>query len=139
MRSQGELSPVMLSRWKAEFLERATMVFGRETKDAEKLKKDYEAKKEQLEQLVGQLTVEVNWLKKNMVSKTSVETSDYCLFTILPFGTPATVVGICLPGRSVRSDCLNYARSPISIEGGHNLFFSNLCLDNGVHYTIPTL
>ncbi|WP_339186043.1 IS3 family transposase [Brevibacillus sp. FSL K6-6036] len=66
-----ELSPVMLSRWKAEFLERASMVFGRETKEAEKIKRNYEDKQEQLEKLVGQLTLEVNWLKKNLVSKTS--------------------------------------------------------------------
>lgn len=59
-----ELSPVMLSRWKGEFLERASMVFGRESKAVEKLKRSYEEKQEQLEKLVGQLTLEVNWLKK---------------------------------------------------------------------------
>lgn len=59
-----EVSPVMLSRWKAEFLERASMVFGRETKAAEKMKRGYEEKQEELEKLVGQLTLEVNWLKK---------------------------------------------------------------------------
>jgi len=59
-----ELSPVMISRWKAEFLERAPLVFGRGTKEVEKVKKVYESKQENLEQLVGQLTVEVNWLKK---------------------------------------------------------------------------
>ncbi|GCL74910.1 hypothetical protein PN4B1_48960 [Paenibacillus naphthalenovorans] len=63
-----ELSPVMLSRWKAEFLERASMVFGRETKEAEKIKRNYEDKQEQLEKLVGQLTLEVNWLKKKIWS-----------------------------------------------------------------------
>ena len=66
-----ELSPVMLSRWKAEFLERASTVFGRETKEAENIKKNYEDKQEQLEKLVGQLTLEVNWLKKNLASKVS--------------------------------------------------------------------
>ena len=59
-----EISPVMLSRWKGEFLERASMVFGRESKAAEKMKRSYEEKQEQLEKLVGQLTLEVNWLKK---------------------------------------------------------------------------
>lgn len=62
--SKYELSPVMVSRWKAEFMERASMVFGQKTKDMEKMKKEYETKQENLEQLVGQLTVEVNWLKK---------------------------------------------------------------------------
>lgn len=62
--SKYELSPVMVSRWKAEFLERASTVFGRGTKELEKIKKEYESKQENLEQLVDQLTVEVNWLKK---------------------------------------------------------------------------
>ncbi|WP_027415422.1 transposase, partial [Aneurinibacillus terranovensis] len=61
-----EISPVMLSRWKGEFLERASMVFGRESKAAEKMKRSYEEKQEQLEKLVGQLTLEVNWLKKKI-------------------------------------------------------------------------
>jgi putative transposase len=45
-------------------MERASMVFGRETKEAEKMKRSYEEKQEQLEKLVGQLTLEVSWLKK---------------------------------------------------------------------------
>ena len=59
-----EVSPVMASRWKAEFLERASSVFEKKTNDVEKVKKEYESKQENLEKLVGQLTVEVDWLKK---------------------------------------------------------------------------
>lgn len=59
-----EMSPVMISRWKAEFLDRASTVFEKKIGDAEKLKKEYESKQEHLEKLVGQLTVEVDWLKK---------------------------------------------------------------------------
>lgn len=59
-----ELSPVMISRWKAEFMERASSVFEKKSNDVDKLKKEYESKQEQLEKLVGQLTVEVDWLKK---------------------------------------------------------------------------
>lgn len=59
-----EMSLVMVSRWKAEFLERASMVFEKKTMEADKLKKEYESKQEHLEKLVGQLTVEVDWLKK---------------------------------------------------------------------------
>ncbi|MCZ8520980.1 MULTISPECIES: IS3 family transposase [Paenibacillus] len=68
-----ELSPVMISRWKAEFLERASTVFEKKTQEAEKLKKEYESKQEHLEKLVAQLTVEVDWLKKNLVSNESLE------------------------------------------------------------------
>jgi transposase len=62
--SKFEVSPVMISRWKAEFLERASVVFEKKTSETEKLKKEYESKQEHLEKLVGQLTVEVDWLKK---------------------------------------------------------------------------
>lgn len=62
--SKYEISPVMISRWKAEFLSRASMVFEKGTSEADKLKKEYESKQERLEKLVGQLTVEVDWLKK---------------------------------------------------------------------------
>ncbi|MGY4112022.1 transposase [Aeribacillus sp. SP014] len=59
-----ELSPVMVSCWKAEFLERSSMVFEKGSSEVDKIRKEYEAKQENLEKLVGQLTVEVDWLKK---------------------------------------------------------------------------
>jgi len=59
-----EVSPVMVSRWKAEFLERASSLFEKKSNDVDKMKKEYENKQEHLEKLVGQLTVEVDWLKK---------------------------------------------------------------------------
>lgn len=66
-----ELSPVMISRWKAEFLERSSMVFQKGPSEVEKVRKEYESKQENLEKLVGQLTVEVDWLKKNLDSNKS--------------------------------------------------------------------
>ncbi|WP_159881029.1 transposase [Paenibacillus puerhi] len=68
-----EMSPVMISRWKAEFLECASTVFEKKTSEADKLKKEYESKQEHLEKLVGQLTVEVNWLKKNLALNEPLE------------------------------------------------------------------
>lgn len=59
-----ELNPVMISRWKAEFLERASLVFEKGSNEAEKIRKEYESKQEHLEKLVGQLTIEIDWLKK---------------------------------------------------------------------------
>jgi putative transposase len=69
-----ELSPVMFSRWKSEFLEQATTVFEKKTSEVDKMKKEYESKQKHLEQLVGQLTVEVDWLKKNLASNEPSET-----------------------------------------------------------------
>lgn len=69
-----EISPVMLSRWKAEFIERAPSVFEKKSSEADKVRKEYESKQEHLEKLVGQLTIEVDWLKKkNLASNESVE------------------------------------------------------------------
>nr|WP_127572435.1 MULTISPECIES: IS3 family transposase [Paenibacillus] len=68
-----ELSPVMISRWKSEFLERATTVFEKKTSEVDKVRKEYESKQEHLEKLVGQLTVEVDWLKKNLAINESPE------------------------------------------------------------------
>ena len=59
-----DVSPVVLSRWKKEFLERASDVFKKGPSEAEK---ELEQSKEHiadLERKVGQLTYEVDWLKK---------------------------------------------------------------------------
>jgi len=58
------LNPMLIGRWKAEFLERASMVFEKGPSEAEKLKREFEEKQELLEKKIGQLTVEVDWLKK---------------------------------------------------------------------------
>ena len=62
-----EVHPNMLSRWKQEFLERAPGVFERGKSEAEKELKEQKHKTEELEKLVGQLTYEVDWLKKKSV------------------------------------------------------------------------
>lgn len=72
--SKYELSPVMVSRWKAEFLERASTVFEKKASEVDKVRKEYKAKQEHLEKLVGQLTVEVDWLKKNLALNESLQT-----------------------------------------------------------------
>lgn len=59
-----DISPVVLSRWKKEFVDRASEVFKKgPSEDA----KELEEKREHiaaLEQKIGQLTYEVDWLKK---------------------------------------------------------------------------
>jgi putative transposase len=59
------ISPVLISRWKAEFLENAATIFKKggptETEKELEAERDRVAK---LERKVGQLTYEVDWLKK---------------------------------------------------------------------------
>ena len=63
--SREGISPVLVSRWKAEFLENAATLLKKSgPTDAEK---ELEAERERvanLERKVGQLTYEVDWLKK---------------------------------------------------------------------------
>jgi len=59
-----EVSPQLISRWKAEFLENMPAVFDKKSAELEKLKQEHAAEKEALINQIGQLTVDVNWLKK---------------------------------------------------------------------------
>lgn len=62
--SEYGISPVMLSRWKKEFLERAPEVFARGATDAEKELEKERDHIERLERKVGQLSYELDWVKK---------------------------------------------------------------------------
>lgn len=58
------ISPVVISRWKSEFLERAAEIFKKGPSSAEKELDEKNERVAQLERKVGQLTYEVDWLKK---------------------------------------------------------------------------
>lgn len=60
-----EVSPQLISRWKTEFLNNMPAVFDKKSVEIEELKQDHEAEKEELINQIGQLTVDMNWLKKN--------------------------------------------------------------------------
>ena len=59
-----EVSPQLISRWKAEFIENMPAVFNKKNTEVEKIKQEHAAEKEDLINQIGQLTVDVNWLKK---------------------------------------------------------------------------
>lgn len=59
-----EVSPQLISRWKAEFVENMPAVFNKKNTEIEKMKQEHAAEKEELINQIGQLTVDVNWLKK---------------------------------------------------------------------------
>ncbi|AUS98022.1 hypothetical protein CDQ83_12820 [Clostridium thermosuccinogenes] len=62
--AEYEIHPNQLSRWKAEFISNAGRVFSKETDEVEKVKQAYEKEKDELLKQIGQLSYEVNWLKK---------------------------------------------------------------------------
>jgi transposase-like protein len=59
-----EIHTGLLTRWKQEFLEHSQDAFRRGKSQAEKELRSERDKTQQLEKLVGQLTYEVDWLKK---------------------------------------------------------------------------
>jgi putative transposase len=67
------INPVVIGRWKSEFLERAAEIFKKGPSEAEKELEEKNIHVAELERKVGQLTYEVDWLKKNL-SKLSDQT-----------------------------------------------------------------
>jgi len=61
--AENNLHPVQVTQWKGQMLESAAGVFARGRDKAEQTQ-DAEKEKERLERKVGQLVVEVDWLKK---------------------------------------------------------------------------
>jgi transposase len=59
-----KVSPQLISRWRTEFLENMPAVFDKKATEMEKLKQEHVAEKEELINQIGQLTVDMNWLKK---------------------------------------------------------------------------
>jgi transposase-like protein len=57
----------LISRWKSEFLANMSTVFDKKTNETEKLKQEHEAEKEALVNKIGQLTMDIDWLKKKQL------------------------------------------------------------------------
>ena len=62
-----DVSQQLISRWKSDFLSNMATVFDKKTNETEKLKIEYEAEKEALVTKIGQLTIDIDWLKKKQV------------------------------------------------------------------------
>jgi transposase-like protein len=58
------VSPQLISRWKVDFIEHMPAVFDKKNTEVEQMKKDHSSEKQDLINQIGQLTVDVNWLKK---------------------------------------------------------------------------
>jgi len=58
------VSPQLISRWKVEFIENMPVVFDKKKTEVEQMKKEHYAEKEDLINQIGQLTVDLTWLKK---------------------------------------------------------------------------
>lgn len=63
--SKYELHPGQVRQWKREFLDNAESVF-KNSKEEKKHLEQLESEKNDLENLIGQQTIEINFLKKNL-------------------------------------------------------------------------
>lgn len=59
-----DIAQPVLSRWKADFIANMAFVFDKKGEEIEKVKQEYEAEKERLVQKIGELTLDVDFLKK---------------------------------------------------------------------------
>jgi len=57
----------LISRWKSEFLGNMSTVFDKKNNETAKLKQEHEAEKEALVNKIGQLTMDIDWLKKKQL------------------------------------------------------------------------
>ena len=66
-----DIAQPVLSRWKIEFISGMPTVFDKKGENVEKLKQEHEEEKELLIKKIGELSMDVDWLKKkhNQVSQ----------------------------------------------------------------------
>jgi len=71
MASKYQLNPQMVSQWKSEFVKKAPAVFEKSKDEAGELRKEMDEKEAQYQKLIGQLSYEVDWLKKNLAANST--------------------------------------------------------------------
>jgi transposase-like protein len=62
--AEYEIHPNQLQRWKSEAAEKMHLLFTKDSDEIGKLKKKHESEIEDLTKQIGQLSIEVNWMKK---------------------------------------------------------------------------
>ena len=62
--AEYEIHPNQLLRWKSEAVEKMHILFTKESDEVDKLQKKHDSEVQDLTQQIGQLSIEVNWLKK---------------------------------------------------------------------------
>jgi len=59
-----EIAQPVLSRWKAEFIDNMPAIFDKKGENIEKVQKEHEEEKERLIKKIGELSMDVDYLKK---------------------------------------------------------------------------
>jgi putative transposase len=63
----------MISQWKSEFIKNASDVFEKTKDDAGKLQKELDEKEARYQQIIGQMSCEIDWLKNNLASSSTAQ------------------------------------------------------------------
>ena len=65
--SEKEIAPNQIRKWKNEFTENAALVFdNKRDKEYKQKQQEFTAKEDELYKNIGQLTTQINWLKKKI-------------------------------------------------------------------------
>jgi transposase-like protein len=59
-----EIAQPVLSRWKSEFIDNMPAIFDKKGENTEKIQKEHEEEKERLIKKIGELSMDVDYLKK---------------------------------------------------------------------------
>lgn len=59
-----QLSPQQISKWKRDFIGQAATVFEKKKTKENQLRKELDEKEQRYQKIVGQLSYELDWLKK---------------------------------------------------------------------------
>ena len=59
-----EVAQPVLSRWKAEFIDNMSSIFDKKGESTEKIQKEHDEEKERLIKKIGELSMDVDYLKK---------------------------------------------------------------------------
>jgi len=65
-----------IRQWRNAFLEQMPRLFAKENKKVDQMKADYEQQIENLYAVVGRLTTQLSWLKKNLALRSRAERID---------------------------------------------------------------
>lgn len=113
--TENNIQPNLLRRWKEEFLQNASMIFDDHRES--NLKKKLEAERKEnaaYAKKVGQLTMEVDWLKKNLQSSLDQTTRANILQSLSK--TKELPVSIAAPLLGVNRTSIYYKGVPVSEE-----------------------
>lgn len=70
--SKYQLNPQMIRQWKIEFIKNPPAAFEKSKDETRKLQKTMDGKETRYQQIIGQMSYEIDWFKKNLASNNRI-------------------------------------------------------------------